>query len=293
MRALFILVLTLAAFAQQSGKPPVIVEDPEPPVDFVCPMDPDVHSPTPGKCPRCGMTLVPGIPDPIEYDLHLRTKPAAPAAGKPVVLEFAVSDPRDNKPVTDFLIVHEKLYHLFLISQDLQWFAHEHPVRGKDSVFRYTATFPKPGMYRTLSDFYPKGGTPQLLTKTVIVPGAPLQPMGTKLTADLSPKTSENLTVSLKMEPEQPIAGTKTLMFFHLDPGEGLEKYIGAWGHMLAASEDLIDTIHSHPFLANGGPQVQFNMIFPRPGVYRVWVQFQRLGVVNTVKFDVPVNELK
>jgi hypothetical protein len=24
-----------------------------------------------------------------------------------------------------------------------------------------------------------------------------------------------------------------------------------------------------------------------------VWVQFQRLGVVNTVKFDVPVNELK
>ena len=293
MRALFILVLALAAFGQQSGKPPVNVEEPEPAVDFVCPMDPDVHSPTPGKCPRCGMTLVPGIPDPIEYDLHLRTKPAAPAAGKPVVLEFEVSDPRDNKPVTDFLIVHEKLYHLFLISQDLQWFAHEHPVRGKDSVFRYTATFPKPGMYRTLSDFYPKGGTPQLLTKTVIVPGAPLQPMGTKLTADLSPKTSENLTVSLKMEPEQPIAGTKTLMFFHLDPGEGLEKYIGAWGHMLAVSEDLIDTIHSHPFLANGGPQVQFNMIFPRPGVYRVWVQFQRLGVVNTVKFDVPVNELK
>ena len=95
------------------------------------------------------------------------------------------------------------------------------------------------------------------------------------------------------MEPEQPIAGTKTLMFFQLNPGDGLEKYIGAWAHMLAVSEDLIDTIHAHPFLANGGPQVQFNMIFPRPGVYRVWVQFQRLGVVNTVKFDVPVNELK
>jgi len=293
MRVLFILVVALAAFAQQSGKPPVIVEEPEPAVDFVCPMDPDVHSPTPGKCPRCGMTLVPGIPDPIEYDLHLRTKPAAPAAGKPVVLEFEVSDPRDNKPVTDFLIMHEKLYHMFLVSQDLQWFAHEHPVRGKDSIFRYTATFPKPGMYRTLSDFYPKGGTPQLLTRTVIVPGAPLQPMGTRLTADLSPKTSENLTVALKMEPEQPIAEMKTLMFFQLDPGDGLEKYIGAWAHMLAVSEDLIDTIHSHPFLANGGPQVQFNMIFPRPGVYRVWVQFQRLGVVNTVKFDVPVNELK
>ena len=167
--------------------------------------------------------------------------------------------------------MHEKLYHLFLISQDLQWFAHEHPVRGKDSGFPVYGHLPKPGMYRTFSDFYPKGGMPQLLTKTVIVPGAPLQPMGTKLTADLSPKTSENLTVALKMEPEQPIAGTKTLMFFHLDSGDGLEKYIGAWAHMLAVSEDLIDTIHSHPFLANGGPQVQFNMILPRPASTGVW----------------------
>jgi len=25
--------------------------------------------------------------------------------------------------------------------------------------------------------------------------------------------------------------------------------------------------------------------------VYRVWVQFQRVGVVNTVAFDVPVEE--
>jgi hypothetical protein len=31
-----------------------------PPVDYTCPMHPDVHSPTPGKCPKCGMDLVPG-----------------------------------------------------------------------------------------------------------------------------------------------------------------------------------------------------------------------------------------
>src|SRR5581483_9411641 len=27
--------------------------------DFTCPMHPEVHSPTPGKCPKCGMDLVP------------------------------------------------------------------------------------------------------------------------------------------------------------------------------------------------------------------------------------------
>ncbi len=62
---------------------------------------------------------------------------------------------------------------------------------------------------------------------------------------------------------------------------------------MLAVSEDLVDMIHSHPFIADGGPNVQFNMIFPRQGIYRVWVQFQRKGVVNTVAFNIPVTELK
>ena len=61
---------------------------------------------------------------------------------------------------------------------------------------------------------------------------------------------------------------------------------------MLVASEDLIDLIHMHPFLADGGPQVQFNVIFPRPGMYRIWTQFQRKGEVNTVAFTVPVISL-
>ena len=39
----------------------------EVPVDFICPMDPDVRSKGPGKCPRCGMRLEAGLPEPIEY----------------------------------------------------------------------------------------------------------------------------------------------------------------------------------------------------------------------------------
>jgi hypothetical protein len=101
------------------------------------------------------------------------------------------------------------------------------------------------------------------------------------------------MQVELVTDPPQPIAHTKTMMFFKVKPGDGLEKYLGAWGHMLAASDDLIDLIHTHPFLADGGPEIQFNMIFPRARTYRVWVQFQRQGVVNTAYFDVPVEELK
>jgi hypothetical protein len=67
-------------------------------------------------------------------------------------------------------------------------------------------------------------------------------------------------------------------------------KNLGAAGHMLAASADLIDLLHLHPFLSRAG-DIQFNVIFPRPGLYRVWTQFQRERVVNTVMFTIPVKD--
>jgi len=45
--------------------------------------------------------------------------------------------------------------------------------------------------------------------------------------------------------------------------------------------------------IADGGPDIQFNMVFARARVYRVWVQFQRNGVVNTAHFDIPVKPLE
>jgi hypothetical protein len=255
-------------------------------------MHPDVRSLKPGVCPRCGMTLVANLPDRVEYPLRMMIAPTPPRAGKDVQFTFTVLDPKTGQRVNDFQVMHEKLYHLFIVSQDLQYFVHDHPEKDPEGTFRFHTVLPRPGMYRVLSDFYPTGGTPQLIVKTVVLPGVPLKP-GADLPPDLSPKDAANMRVSLTMQPAQPIAGMKTLMFFHLDPADGLEQYLGSWSHMLAASDDLVDMIHDHPFVADGGPQMQFNMIFPRARTYRVWVQFQRKGVVNTAVFNVPVSELK
>lgn len=257
---------------------------------YICPMDPDVRSHNPGTCARCGMKLVEGLPDPVEYHLDLIVSPRGIKPGQTTSLTFAIHDPWKNRQVTNFQTIHEKLFHMFIVSQDLQIFLHNHPALGSDGNFHYDYVFPKPGMYRILGDFYPDGATPQLIAKTVIVPGASTKPA--PLPRDYSPKDGENMTVEMVTEPAQPIAGSKTMMFFKLKPGDELEKYLGAWGHMLTASSDLIDLIHEHPFIADGGPQVQFNVVFPRARTYRVWVQFQRKGVVNTVHFDVPVKAL-
>jgi hypothetical protein len=259
-------------------------------------MDKDVRSDKPGFCPRCGMKLVLGIPDDIEYPMELTTHPAVFKAGEKVRLKFRIVDPRTGKNIDHYEIVHEKLFHMFLVSEDLQYFVHDHPVPQPDGTFLYDETFPKPGMYRVAGDFYPTGGTPQIVAETVIVPGAPgseINLASPALKPELGVSHCANMDVELVTEPPQPIAGMKTLLFFHITPADGIEKYIGAWGHMLVASDDLIDLIHDHPFIADGGPQMQFNIIFPRARTYKIWVQFQRKGVVNTASFTVPVSELK
>jgi hypothetical protein len=257
-------------------------------------MDPDVRSKTPGKCPLCGMTLQPGIPQPVEYPMDLKVTPPQIPAGREITLEFRIRHPKTGAVVKDFEVIHEKLFHLFLVSQDLEYFAHLHPDPLPDGGFRLKTTLPKPGTYRLLADFDPKGGTPQLAARTFTT-ARYTQALAASIPhpgADLAPKKGANLEVELTMEPPQPIAGKKTLLFLQLQPATGLEPYIGAWAHLLAVSNDLIDTIHSHPFIADGGPRMQFNIFFPREAVYRIWIQFQRKGVVNTVAFTVPVRAL-
>lgn len=258
---------------------------------YYCPMDLDVRSNAPGVCSRCGMKLRSGIAEPVEYPVDLRVTPRAPEPGVVAQLEFLVGNPWNRRPVTRFLPVHEKLFHLFVVGPDLEFFAHDHPELGADGAFRIGMAFPVAGLYRMLGDFYPDGGMPQLVTKSFIVPGS--APPAAHLAADLSPKDAANMRVELITAPAQPIAGMKAMLFFRVSPAEGLEPYLGAWGHMLAASDDVIDLIHEHPFTAESGPQIQFNVIFPRARTYRVWVQFQRKGVVNTARFDVPVRGLE
>jgi hypothetical protein len=255
---------------------------------YMCPMDNDIRSHAPGSCPRCGMKLVTSIPDPVEYHLELAVNPA-PKPQATAHLRFEVFDPWKDNPVTKFTVVHEKLFHAFIVSQDLQFFVHGHP-EWRDGGFNYDVTFPRPGMYRVLGDFYPEASTPQLSTKTLFVAGPGEQAMP-RLERDYSEKQAQNAGVAFETSPEQPIAGVPAGLRLTITPADGLEKYLGAWAHMLAVSDDLIDMMHTHPFIADGSAHMQFNVVFPRARPYRVWVQFQRGGVVNTVHFDVPVRE--
>ncbi len=219
------------------------------------------------------MALEAGIRMPVDYRMRFATKPARALAGQPVELSFELLDPVTNKRATRFEVVHEKLFHLFMVSADLQYFVHDHPVLGEDGIFRFQTQLPKPGIYRLLADCYPSGGTPQLIPRFFTTAGYDKSIAEAIVTppADLAPKRTENLTVSLRMDPPEPLPGKKTMLFFTLEPGEAVEPYLGAMGHLLAASNDLQDSIHEHLIYvterADGGkPEVQFNFVLSARG---------------------------
>jgi hypothetical protein len=277
---------------------------------WFCPMHPDVTAAEAGRCSKCDMALIRGNPfDTREYLLDFRTSPAAVRPGVPNRMEFSVRHPGTGKPVESFELVHDKRYHLFVISQDMAVFEHVHPELQANGSWAIDVTLPKAGYYSVISDFVPTGGSPQFLARPVMTAGfdGDLLSDGARLVADtVSMKTLDGITASLAYEPSTLLAGQYGHLQFTLtDAGTGqpvtdLQPYLGAFGHTLIMSEDMRDAVHSHPSpgpdsdvsRGRGGPNVTFEGYLPRPGVYRAWTQFLRNDRLTTFTFTFRVLSL-
>ena len=100
------------------------------------------------------------------------------------------------------------------------------------------------------------------------------------------------------MEADSPAPRRETALRFVLSdastglPVTDLEPYLGAPGHLLVVNQDLTAAMHGHPEGSrDSGPKVTFDPVFPAPGRYKMWVQFQRRGAVVTAAFVVTVPE--
>jgi hypothetical protein len=279
---------------------------------YLCPMHPDVISETPGTCPRCRMNLVLGKPfDMRDYRLELRSSPALVKAGEKTTLELAVSHPGTGEQVQLFTTVHEKRYHLFVMSQDLEFFEHIHPEQKADGAWAVDVTLPKPGYYQLVSDFVPFGGSAQFLTYPLVTAGyaADLVADSARLVPDtVSSKTIGDLTAAVTYDPPRFTPAVHSHMTFHLtragsgEPVTDLQTYLGAFGHVFIVSEDLLHSVHSHPIdmppqdadfeSLRGGPDVIFEALIPEPGRYRAWAQFRYHDTVHTFPFTFEVGAL-
>lgn len=273
-----------------------IVRDTTRPDVYWCPMHPDVRAADPVACILCGMDLVP-IPPPKVGEYRLDVGLERDGRDRRIrAMRLQVREPGTNAAVSRFATVHEKPFHLFVISRDLTSFDHVHPEQQPDGSFTLTHALP-PGEYMLIADFLPEGGTPQMVQRAIISGSAADLPRGPAPTvvAAAPVRSAEAGGLRVKLEAGVPVAGKELPLTFTVsdvrtgEPVTDLEPFLGAPAHLLIVRRDLEDAIHAHPEeQATGGPTVSFHPLIPSAGDYRMWIQFQRSGRVITVPFALP-----
>lgn len=239
-------------------------------------------------------------------------------AGEPLRMELAIRYADTKALVKDFEVVHEKLLHLIMTTEDMAWFEHQHPVRGDDGIFRLTWTFPRPGKYRLYADFTPSDGDNQVIPLSLTVGGGtatsyPLRPDRTfvKQVGDLRFQLQVRPGMPLRME--RPALLTYTVRDRRGRLVRDMQPFIGAMGHLLAISRDGKEVVHTHvlqaatqPAMGGGkepfqvtpamvsekGPVFSFKLTLPSGGLYKTWAQFARDGRIYSVPFTFQVQDL-
>lgn len=226
------------------------------------------------------------------YVLSQVSAPAAADSGG--VLRFQITT-ATGTPLTTFATTHDKDLHLIVVRSDGSGFRHVHP-----TLDPATGTWSVPwqwqaaGTYRVFADFQPAdvpGAAKLTLTRAVEVAGAftPVDPGPARtvdhvagytvtLAGDLTARATNQLTAIVSRN------GT---------PVTSVQRYLGAFGHLVALRDGDLAYLHVHPEGAEpvlgqtGGPTIAFAAEAPTPGRYLLYFDFQVDGVVHTATFVV------
>jgi hypothetical protein len=218
-------------------------------------------------------------------------------------LRVTINDPSNGGVVRKFEVVDEKPFHLFIVGRDLKFFRHLFPVVHADGRLEAREPLP-PGEYLVVADFLPAGGARQFLRRAVTLGGnsrgdsrgdsRAQQTAGPP--APGSPGRAFDIVTNVRIQP-LPFtltAGTQTAFHVMLSRTEdgrplvNLEPYLGLGGYLLAVKNDLSEVVAAGAS-TDGLPVslLTFDMTYPTPGPYVVWVEFHRFGESLAARLEV------
>lgn len=210
-------------------------------------------------------------------------------AGRPGQLRFQVRDAQ-RRPVTRFAVVHDKPMHVIVVRRDLTGYQHLHPTMAPDGTWSVPVTLAQPGVWRAYADFTAvadSGGQSAVtLGVDLVVPGT-YQPR--PLPAPAISTTVDGFTVGYQGSPQ---AGVTVPLTFRIDGPTGgavLERYLGAYGHLVALREGDLGYLHVHPEPELVDGQVKFWLTIPGPGRYRLYLDFQVAANVHTAELTLTI----
>lgn len=262
---------------------------------YACPMHPDVVSNQPGSCSKCGMDLVKQEKkqDIVkEYFMQFALSPAKAERGKPVTLSFTPKIKGSESEPVPLDVVHEKKIHLIIVSDDLSYFAHEHPEFQEDGSYTLQHTFTEGGNYFLYADYKPAGGNSSVEKIALTVEGS---------TAASKEFSKQNLTAlsgsySVTLDPAGGRFATNVLMHIGgivMKNGKEinantLENFLGEKAHVVMIGLNDKNYMHVHPSVGANG-RFDLHTTFDKPGIYRLWFQFQAEGKLYTLDYTLDV----
>ncbi len=213
-----------------------------------------------------------------------------------VPLAINIQD-KAGKAVNNFDSFQDKQMHLIVVSDDLRFFQHVHPTFKGNGRFEVNPDFPAPGSYTLFSDYKPSGEKEQVSAQKLTIPGN--VPLPTELEKFSNTKILADTKINLKLPETNLKAGKEVKLSFNLQeaaknqPVKDLQPYLGEKGHLVIVRSSspltVSDYIHAHALKDSSPGQVNFTSSFPQKGTYKVWLQFNRNGKVNTADFWVNV----
>jgi hypothetical protein len=218
-------------------------------------------------------------------------------------LRVTINAPPDGNVVRKFEIVDEKPFHLFVVGRDLKFFRHLYPALLADGLVEAREPIPA-GEYLVVADFVPSGGARQLLRRVVSLGGSVRGDSRENARAQQnagrpapgSPGGAFDIVTNVRIQP-LPFtltAGKQTAFHVMLSRTEdgrplvNLEPYLGLGGYLLAVKDDLSEVVSARAS-TDGLPVslLTFDMTFPKPGPYAVWVEFHRFGEPLAARLEV------
>lgn len=228
-------------------------------------------------------------------------------SGVQVPLRFKVFDAGTGNEISLFSMSYDKLMHMIVVDESLEYFAHIHPSLDMDKGFLIEHAFPHAGRYHVYVNFVPLG------EKVEQQFGFSLQVGGKELLkkigfdSEIKSKQFEFFDISwsstLPLSANKMSAGQQPIWFTVKKDGKDfadIHPYLAAFGHLTMVNTKTFAFVHVHPKQSQrltvdsrSGPTVEFlpmsyyNNI--EPGDYRMFGQFNLGGKTITSSFDVTI----
>ena len=239
--------------------------------------------------------------------VNLNMTPVPVFTGVPTRFDFFVNQKPGNIPVTDLEIEHTKLMHVIGVRNDMEEFFHIHPNQRQPGLFSIDHQFVRTGLYKIWSEVKRNGVNHTFGHQEFVVQGA--RDAYKKEVFFGRSVIVGNYQVLFNYD-EPLIKNHPSALHFDIHDVVRreieVEPYLGADMHLAVIKDDFKQFIHTHP-VDNGigedhhariiptarahgvedknvvdaeDKEIEFNVVFPEAGIYRVFAQFRPKGIV-------------